>query len=336
MSAINPTNNTGLIVDEFISYATNHLNSVKGTIYTTSLYPPVGTPNIGVLNWVGYIIAPTNQTNVVTQDDFKPKEDIQDQNSVRPTQEETIAVGTTEQKLDETVDKELEEFLRGPQVIAYDSGVAVSADKFSTGKPFVQGPRGGGGFQSAGTGVAVDLGELDLTADWITIAAKYIAKNEGFADRATWDANAYRLGFGTDSIIGSDGKVRKVQPPPSYHKETGQKVPPNPPGDTTTVEAALKMLQYEVTTTFKNRLVGNADYQIPQATFDALNNKQKAALISYCYNAGSLRVGIATAIKKGDLASATAQIKEGPIHSKGVVVSGLVRRRQEEATLFST
>ena len=76
MSAIQPTDNTGLIVDEFISYATNHLNSVKGTIYTVSLYPPVGTPNVGVLNWTGYSVSPATPTKIVTQDDFKPKEDV--------------------------------------------------------------------------------------------------------------------------------------------------------------------------------------------------------------------------------------------------------------------
>jgi GH24 family phage-related lysozyme (muramidase) len=181
----------------------------------------------------------------------------------------------------------------------------------------------------------VNLGPLDFSADWITLAAKFIAKNEGFTERATWDVNAYRLGYGTDKIVGSDGQIRDVLPSPSYYKQTRTKVPPNPPGDTTTIEAAFKMLQYEVSTSFKNRLVGKAAYQIPQETFDALNNKQKAALISYVYNVGSLRVGIATAIKNLNLSSAAAQIQAGPITGDGIVISGLVRRRKEEAALFS-
>jgi hypothetical protein len=60
MSAIKPTDNTGLIIDEFIRYATQHLNTVTGVISTTSLYPPVGTPGPGVINWTGYTVAPAS------------------------------------------------------------------------------------------------------------------------------------------------------------------------------------------------------------------------------------------------------------------------------------
>lgn len=340
MSAINPTNNTGLIVDEFISYATNHLNSIEGVISTVSLYAagpppsPVQVPGPGIINWKGYFIAPSTPTKIVTQDDFKPKEDVEDQKSVRPTQEETIPIGTTEEELD----ADFEAFLReANQIEIQGSGVTVSADNFSTGKPFVSGFRGGGGggFSSGFTGaVNVDLGDLDLNADWVTLAAQFIGKKEGFTERATWDVNAYRLGFGTENIIGSDGKVRKVLPDKSYYKQTGEKQPAN--GDRTTVQAAIKMLQYEVADTFKKRLVGNEPQQIPEATFNALNNKQKAALLSYVYNVGSLRVGIANALKAGNLSSAAEQIKAGPVTGDGVVLTGLVRRRAEEATLFST
>jgi GH24 family phage-related lysozyme (muramidase) len=332
MAAINPTNNTGLIVDEFISYATTHLNSVQGIIYTVSLYAagpppsPVQLPGPGIINWNGYVISPSTRTQIVTEDDFKPKEDVDEHNSVKPTETEDLQNGLTE--------AELEEFLSDGPVGGIDSGVKVSADNFSTGKPFVQGFRaGGGGFSSNVGATSVDLGDLDLSADWITIAAKFIGKNEGFTDRATWDVNAYRLGFGTENILGSDGKLRKVLPSKDYYKQTGEKQPAN--GDRTTVEAAFKMLQYEVSETFKKRLVGSFDYQIPEATFEALNNKQKAALISYVYNVGSLRVGIATALKAGNLSSAVTQIQAGPVTPERYR-TGLQRRRNEEATLFSS
>ena len=83
-----------------------------------------------------------------------------------------------------------------------------------------------------------------MAADWVTLAAQFIGKNEGFAAKASWDYNAYRLGFGSDKIIGADGKIRDVLPPASYYRQTGEKKPAN--GDVTTVDAALKMLQYEV------------------------------------------------------------------------------------------
>lgn len=49
MSAIDPTNNTGLIIDDFINYAISHLSTIGGVINTTSLYPPLQTPGPAVI-----------------------------------------------------------------------------------------------------------------------------------------------------------------------------------------------------------------------------------------------------------------------------------------------
>lgn len=59
MAAIRPTNNTGLIVDEFIKYATSHLNTISGVANTVSLYPPLNTPGPGIVNWFGYSVPPS-------------------------------------------------------------------------------------------------------------------------------------------------------------------------------------------------------------------------------------------------------------------------------------
>jgi len=323
VSAIQPTDNTGLIVDEFISYATNHLNSVKGTIYTVSLYPPIGTPNVGVLNWTGYSVSPATPTKVVTEDDFKPKEDVDVQESVKPTEQESIQNGTTEQKIDE----DLAFLLDDSDSFTQDSGETVTGFKWNQGKPFVQGFRaggGGGGFSSGGGGgiINVDFGALDLSADWITLSAKFIGKNEGFSKNAVNDEGDPRLGFGTSKILDpSTGQIRTVK----Y-------------GDTTTVEDALKVLQYEVSITFKARLVGSGDNKISEEDFNALNNKQKAALLSFVYNCGSLRAGIAASVRNKDYAGAANGLLNGPTRGAktGQLYPGLVRRRKEEATLFST
>ena len=58
MSAVKPTNDTSVIVDEFIKYAIQHLNTVSGIVTTTSLYPPVAQPGPGILLWSGYQIPP--------------------------------------------------------------------------------------------------------------------------------------------------------------------------------------------------------------------------------------------------------------------------------------
>jgi predicted chitinase len=56
MAAIQPTKNTGLIVDEFIRYANQHLLTVKGMITTVSTYAGPSTAP-GVVMWNGYQVA---------------------------------------------------------------------------------------------------------------------------------------------------------------------------------------------------------------------------------------------------------------------------------------
>ena len=228
----------------------------------------------------------------------------------------------------EEIDAEIAAFLDQSDVGGVDSGETVTGFKWNQGKPFVQGFRagsGGGGFSSGGSGIIqVDFGALDLSADWITLAAAFIGKKEGFSEKAVNDEGNPRLGFGTSKILDpSTGQIRTV----IY-------------GDTTTVENALKVLQYEVSITYKARLVGTESNKISEADFEALNNKQKAALLSMVYNCGSLPgyTGIAAAVRNKDYAAATNGILNGPTKGakSGIVYPGLVRRRAEEATLFST
>jgi hypothetical protein len=61
MSVIPPTKKTSVIVDDFISYATLHLSTVSGVINTVSLYPPIGTPGPGIINWTGYMVTPAKR-----------------------------------------------------------------------------------------------------------------------------------------------------------------------------------------------------------------------------------------------------------------------------------
>jgi hypothetical protein len=56
MAAVQPTKNTGLIVDEFIRYANQHLLTVKGMITTVSTYAGPSTAP-GVVMWSGYQVA---------------------------------------------------------------------------------------------------------------------------------------------------------------------------------------------------------------------------------------------------------------------------------------
>jgi len=56
MPPISPTNSYASIVDSFILASFIHLSKIKGEIYTTSAYPPVGIPGPGIVPWEGYFI----------------------------------------------------------------------------------------------------------------------------------------------------------------------------------------------------------------------------------------------------------------------------------------
>jgi putative chitinase len=67
MSIILPNNNSEIIVNDFINYATIHLTTISGVANTISLYPPLGTPAPGIVTWTGYIIPPAAPPQPITQ-----------------------------------------------------------------------------------------------------------------------------------------------------------------------------------------------------------------------------------------------------------------------------
>lgn len=62
--------------------------------------------------------------------------------------------------------------------------------------------------------------------DQYTYGAELLKKYEGFTSRATWDVNAYRLGYGSDTLTFENNTYRKVKQ-----------------GDTTTKANATKDLE---------------------------------------------------------------------------------------------
>jgi hypothetical protein len=57
MSIIDPTKNTGIIVDDFITYAQSHLTTISGIVNVTAIYPPGPPPAPGAVQWQGYNVA---------------------------------------------------------------------------------------------------------------------------------------------------------------------------------------------------------------------------------------------------------------------------------------
>lgn len=120
MSKLSPTKNTGLIVDDFISYANAHLASVVGVVNTVSLYPPLGTPAPGVVNWTGYSVDPAQPTGTAEDQEIEEGDDtpIVEGNAVSEHEKENNVTITADQTLasasEETVTAEFNPYQESP------------------------------------------------------------------------------------------------------------------------------------------------------------------------------------------------------------------------------
>lgn len=117
-----------------------------------------------------------------------------------------------------------------------------------------------------------------MNNDTYSFAADLLIRYEGFNPTAVFDVNAYRIGYGSDTITDASGNFRKVKQ-----------------GDVTTERNARKDLERRLPE-FENKIIK----QIGAEYWQPLNYKVKAALISLAYNYGSItKQEIKDAIKTG-------------------------------------
>lgn len=140
-------------------------------------------------------------------------------------------------------------------------------------------------------------------------AASMVKGFESFISKAKWDVNAYRVGFGSDTVTRANGEIEKVT------KDT-----------VVTLEDAQRDLS--------RRLVEFQDgiqTAIGADTWRSLNDAQQAALTSIAYNYGSLPKRIVAAIQDGGGPEAVAKA----ISALGADNNGINRnRRQQEAQSY--
>jgi len=162
---------------------------------------------------------------------------------------------------------------------------------------------------------------VSLAGDWLNISKDLIKKWESFTDKASWDENKYRGGYGSSKKL-ENGRLVDVT------KNT-----------TWTQEEAEKTLEHEL----KNFYAPTIANQLGMDNWNKLNDKQKASLVSLGYNAGPYFItargygkNIKDAIKNDDMELAAAYIQGGPTTGavSGKYYGGLQRRRNEESQIF--
>lgn len=162
---------------------------------------------------------------------------------------------------------------------------------------------------------------ISLDGDWLKISTELIKKWETFSERASWDENAYRGGYGSGKKL-VNGRLETVTQSTTWTKQEAE--------DT---------LDYEI----KNTYAPIIAKQLGMDNWNKLNDKQKASLISLGYNAGPYFISARTygkeiknAIENNNMELAAQFIERGPTTGagSGQFYSGLQRRRSEESKIF--
>jgi tape measure domain-containing protein len=159
--------------------------------------------------------------------------------------------------------------------------------------------------------------------DGVGAASQFIRDEEGFRADPYYDVNAFRAGYGSDTVTLEDGSVRRVT--------EGMRV---------TLEDANRDLERRLTQEFIPAWVS----AIGQARFDQLAPQQVAALASLAYNYGAGEVSdtgdlrqVVAALRDGTEASVAAAIRNlGAGGRSGATGDVLTARRAREAALFET
>lgn len=135
------------------------------------------------------------------------------------------------------------------------------------------------------------------------LSAMLLMYFEGFVDTAKFDVNAYRVGFGSDTITRADGTIEAVT------KDT-----------VVTVEDAERDLARRIPE-FRQ----TATTQVGMEVWQQLGPDAQAALTSVAYNYGKLPGSVVRAVQSGDreaIASAVEALPDNP------------KRRKKEATVI--
>lgn len=146
------------------------------------------------------------------------------------------------------------------------------------------------------------------TSKSIDTSVDLIKEFEGFISKPKWDVNAFRAGYGSDTVTLADGSVQKITQ-----------------GMSVSITDANRDLVRRI-----GEFQEGIKRQIGADTFNSFDEKQQSALTSIAYNYGSLPDRIVEAIKTGNQQTVVEAIR-----GLGSDNGGINRaRRNTEADVF--
>lgn len=135
-----------------------------------------------------------------------------------------------------------------------------------------------------------------------------IKEREGFIEKPKYDVNAYRAGYGSDTVTLPDGSVQKIEP--------GMRV---------SREDAERDLQRRINTEF----VPKAAAKVGEENWARLPENVRASLTSIAYNYGTIPSRIVPAVQSGNPEAIAKAIESLAGDNKGVNAG----RRMQEANI---
>ncbi|ENV36830.1 hypothetical protein F959_01637 [Acinetobacter venetianus RAG-1 = CIP 110063] len=156
-------------------------------------------------------------------------------------------------------------------------------------------------------GDAANSGKLEGT----TAAEKtksLLRKHEGFSQDAYWDVNAYRIGYGSDTITDENGNIKRVTKKSKVTKEDAERD---------------LVRRSEI-------FAKEAREKVGASSWDKLPEDTQAALTSVAYNYGSLPKRVVKAVQTGDLDKISDSVRGLEVHNNGVNKN----RRNNEADII--
>jgi GH24 family phage-related lysozyme (muramidase) len=153
----------------------------------------------------------------------------------------------------------------------------------------------------AGRGQAGAFTGGDLTTN-------LIKEREGFISKPAYDVNAYRAGYGSDTVTRSDGSVERIKPGMSVSREDAE-----------------RDLQRRIQTEF----VPKAAAKVGEENWSRLPENVRASLTSIAYNYGTIPSRIVPAVQSGNPETIARAIESLAGDNKGVNAG----RRMQEANI---
>ncbi|MFC6628620.1 glycoside hydrolase family protein [Acinetobacter beijerinckii] len=169
------------------------------------------------------------------------------------------------------------------------------------------GGQGVNGNEVAQFGAAASSGKLvgNNTAEK-TLAL--IRKHEGYKEKAYWDVNAYRVGYGSDTLTDKNGKITSV----------------NKTSTTDRKGAERDLVR-------RSKIFANeAREKVGAENWDKLPDDTKAALTSVAYNYGSLPKKVVKAVQTNDISQISESVRSLESHNDGINKN----RRNDEANII--